>query len=146
MRRFALLAAVAALLVSLPVVAERVRLSTWSSSPITLDGMDVIYVKEGWMEVGDDHHYLDRGYKSYRAYALDCLSYRLFIDDVEIEPTVFHAYKDKDGHWHASWSFVFRPRSLEAGTFEFAGLYWKLAADGTEYTLWMRREVTIEYE
>ena len=98
------------------------------------------------MQVSAGDWYRDLGYKSYRAYALDCYSYRLFIGDAEIEPTVFHAYKDKEGRWHAQWSFFFRPGSLEAGTFEFAGLYWRRAPDGTEYTHWMRREVTIEYE
>jgi hypothetical protein len=150
MRRIALVLAVVAVFVSLPVLAERVQLIVMGG-PITLNGSDVIYVEHGWVSAQYPDGvwaYKTAGYHSFRAYALDRLSYRLFIDGEEIDPTAFHMFlSNYNGRlaWRSGWYFNFPPGSLPGGTHEFTGLYRQLLPDGTWYEATRTREVTIEY-
>ena len=149
MRRTVILVAVAALLVSLPVVAGRVQLVIKPTlPPAVLDGTDFIYVQHGWIgEPNEDgiYGFEEYGYRTFPVFARACLGYRLYIGDDEVDVTKISFSKDGPVTWQASWCFFFRPRSLPAGTYEFTGVYEWLELDGTWATYARTRQVTIEY-
>jgi len=141
---------VVAMLLSLPVVAERSRvlLEIRPELPaITLNGTDFIYVQRGWMASPNEdgiYGFEEYGYKTFPPFARDCLGYRLLIDGDEVAPTRVRIFRD-GVEWKAEWSFFFRPRTLPAGTYTFTGIHEHLQLDGTWSTWPFTREVTIEY-